>query len=264
MKLLTINTHSLLEAEFDKKADIFADAVAEELPDVIALQEVNQSAAADIRDCPFEICGYKTRVDNYAAVLLDKLGKRSVKYYGIWLPVKRGYERYDEGLAVFSRFPVLETSNILVSEHDDYSDWRTRRALGIRNEFGWFYSVHMGWWNDEKEPFESQWRRLEKPLTGKERVWLMGDFNNRADIENEGYTLVIKSGWHDAYRLAKNKDCGFTVDKKIDGWKETQKMRIDYIFSNFKAEIEKSQVIFNGENRDIVSDHYGVMIETKE
>ena len=37
-------------------------------------------------------------------------------------------------------------------------------------------------------------------------------------------------------------------------------MRIDYIFSNKELEVLESNVIFNGENRQIVSDHYGVEV----
>ncbi len=41
-------------------------------------------------------------------------------------------------------------------------------------------------------------------------------------------------------------------------------MRIDYIFSNFKADILQSKIIFNDINHAVISDHYGIIIETKE
>lgn len=264
MKLLTINTHSLIEEDSNKKAEILSNTIIEELPEVVALQEVNQSISANKIDCPFEFCKSTVRRDNYAVTVLNKLNNSGVKYHAAWLPVKIGYEKYDEGLAILSRLPILDTDNLLISSRDNYNNWKTRRVLGIRNSNGWFYSVHMGWWSDEEEPFESQWKRFAKSIATKEKIWIMGDFNSCADTVGEGYTLITQSGWYDSYCLAEVKDNGFTVDKKIDGWEDSKKMRIDYIFSNFKATVKKSQVIFNGINRDFISDHYGIIIETKE
>ena len=48
MKLLTLNTHSLIEPDYEAKRDAFVDFIAEEQPDVFALQEVNQTAAAPL------------------------------------------------------------------------------------------------------------------------------------------------------------------------------------------------------------------------
>ena len=46
MKLLTLNTHSLVEPDYEAKREIFVNFIAREQPDVFALQEVNQTAAA--------------------------------------------------------------------------------------------------------------------------------------------------------------------------------------------------------------------------
>ena len=42
----------------------------------------------------------------------------------------------------------------LTSKTDDYENWKTRRILGIQPEGSsdWFFTVHMGWWNDDEEP----------------------------------------------------------------------------------------------------------------
>ena len=47
MKLLTLNTHSLAEPDCEAKTKIFLQAVLEERPDVMALQEVNQTAGGE-------------------------------------------------------------------------------------------------------------------------------------------------------------------------------------------------------------------------
>ena len=52
MKLLTLNTHSLIEPDYEAKREIFVDFIAREQPDVFALQEVNQTASAPLLwDC---------------------------------------------------------------------------------------------------------------------------------------------------------------------------------------------------------------------
>ena len=38
----------------------------------------------------------------------------------------------------------------------------------------------------------------------------MGDFNNRSDIKDEGYNLILKDKWYDLYELAQIRDEGIT------------------------------------------------------
>ena len=47
MKILTLNTHSHLEPDYEKKLSEFVKAVCEIKPDIIALQEVNQSIESE-------------------------------------------------------------------------------------------------------------------------------------------------------------------------------------------------------------------------
>lgn len=61
------------------------------------------------------------------------------------LLMKCGYDKFDKGIAVMSRSPIIETQTVLVSGVDDYADWITRKLLGIRIEADpdeWFFSVH--------------------------------------------------------------------------------------------------------------------------
>ena len=73
-----------------------------------------------------------------------------------------------------------------------YKEYNVKK--GLRNEDGWFYSVHMGWWKDEEEPFSAQWKcvaerlaRKKNQLTERQGLWLMGDFNSPASVRGEGY-----------------------------------------------------------------------------
>ena len=89
-------------------------------------------------------------------------------------------------------------------------------------------------------------------------------------MKQEGYELICSSGWKDTYHLAGQKDSGITVEEEIDGWRAEdgrdaakESKRLDYIFCNKDKHIALSNVICNGTNYPVVSDHYGVMIEVR-
>lgn len=276
MKLLTLNTHSLVEENYDEKLKIFSEAIASEKPDIIALQEVNQSIShGEIHDeslFGFTPCGIiPVRGDNHACNAVKLLYEKGVRYYWTWLGMKESYGKYQEGISLLSLSPVTEVRTHTLSGIDNYSDWKTRKVIGIRTEKypdDWFYSVHFGWWNDSEEPFQPQWKKLCRYLPHSGRVWLMGDFNSPSEVRGEGYDMMKNDGWHDSFTLATEKDSGITVPKSIDGWHDrisgTQGMRIDHIWCSERAEITSSQVIFNGSNYPVVSDHYGIIIKTKD
>ena len=50
MKLLTLNTHSLDGCDWEQKLEWFVKGIFEEKPDIIALQEVNQTIAAQVAE----------------------------------------------------------------------------------------------------------------------------------------------------------------------------------------------------------------------
>lgn len=270
IRLLTLNTHSLVESDYENKLEYFADAIERIRPDIIALQEVNQSISADIIDKKQIVGGtfrgnIPLKADNHIFRTAEMLRERGIEYNWVWLGIKRGYDKYDEGIAMLSLEPIEMINAINLSETDNYENWKTRKSLGIKVNNEWFYSVHFNWWNDKDEPFLMQWAKMMKEVADKETVWLMGDFNNPSDKCNEGYDIIRNFGWYDTFLLAKKKDSGYTAESTIDGWKVTQKnnrmLRIDYIFCNKKRDIISSQTIFNGINEPVISDHYGIICE---
>ncbi len=284
MKIMTMNTHSLVEPDFGMKRERFADMILKEQPDLLAIQEVNQTAVAQALG-EEQLVGYVVcpgsevlvREDNYAAWLAGRLRRDGLFYHWTWLPAKLGYDRYDEGMAIFSRRPIAEAEQCFISRLQDYHNWKTRKLLGVQVDQSWYYTVHMGWWDDEEEPFASQWNRMEAFLYEKKKkeqpVWLLGDFNSSSAVRGQGYDLICQGGWRDTYEDAEQKDTGITVEEVIDGWRErvseltgagVMGMRLDYIFSSRRVPVMRSQVICNGKNYEKVSDHYGVMIEIKD
>ena len=235
------------------------DTVEGETPAAPLLAE----APAGYYPCPGNMVLLKA--DNHAAAVAKMLEARGVHYYWSWLPAKVGYDIYDEGAAVFSRAPITDAENLLLSQINDYNNWRTRRALGVCAGDVWYYTVHLGWWKDEVEPFAPQWEKLSKAAGAKQTAFLLGDFNSEADVRGEGYDLVRRSGWQDTYRLAQQRDAGYTVVEAIDGWRDAPdaaaKKRIDQIWCSKAVAVKSSRVVFGGLQEPQVSDHAGVMIE---
>lgn len=275
IKLLTLNTHSLVEENYDKKLLEFVEVIAKQVPDIIALQEVNQTCTKEPLNMKelsgFHICRESVSVkrDNHMYNVVRLLKERGITYEWTWLGMKKGYGKYDEGIGMLSRSRILETDTFCISTIDDYDNWKTRKIVGIRtaqNPDTWFYSMHMGWWEDAEESFEMQWERVRRHMKERGKVWLLGDFNNPAQVAGEGYQMIKDAGWKDTYLLADIRDEGITVGKVIDGWRETitdiTGMRIDQVWCNYSVKIQSSKVIFNGCNGPIVSDHYGVLVET--
>ena len=54
------------------------------------------------------------------------------------------------------------------------------------------------------------------------------------------------------------------MEGKIAGWDENkQDLRIDLILASCPFNVTSSNVVFNGNNREVVSDHYGVEVTLK-
>lgn len=277
MKLLTLNVHSHMEEQGQQKLMWVVSAILKERPDVIALQEVSQSVEAEIvsvklpgnyRSCNPDI---RVKCDNYVWNVVKSLALSGLSYEWTWLPVKLGYDKLEEGVALLSLFPITKTEEFYLSGSRNFKDWHTRKALGIsvsdRGLPRWFYSIHMGWWQEEGDSFPKQWERLKEGLVRHGDGWitLMGDFNNPAEIRGRGYDYMMADGWVDTYQLSGRQDQGITVSGCIDGWREQKNltdMRIDYILQNkcVNDTIASSCVVFNGINYQIVSDHYGVLV----
>lgn len=282
MKILTLNTHSLVEPDYESKLKLFVKMIIKERPDVVALQEVNQlMAAAEVNpgDEYVEVYRFKGKIreDNHAYRVSQMLKEAGLSYYWTWIGAKKGYDIYDEGMAIFSLTPILETRQFYISQSQCYSNWKTRKVLGIKTGETpeWYFSIHMGWWDDEEDPFAAQWDNFQEELKiqvlWNQKIWLLGDFNSPANNEDQGYGYVKQHGWLDTWELARSKDSGVTVEKEIDGWRDRKAsgspavigMRLDYIWCNYPAKVRSTEVVFNGKHYPVVSDHYGIMIEVE-
>lgn len=261
MKLLTLNTHSWREENAEEKLAYLAQVIVEKDYDVITLQEVNQ-----MTDMPL-IAESHLRKNNFMVVLLEEIEKRQgPHYYSYWESSKTLREYYEEGSCILSKTPILEERVFTVSEFAEHTSPKKRNIVAITTEFEGklidIYSCHLGWWHDEIEPFKYQWEMLHEHLRKDRLSLLLGDFNNNANIRGEGYDYLIEHGLWDAYTLAKDKDTGATVQGEIAGWQGNKlDLRIDLVLSTEEVEVKSCKVIFNGQNKEVVSDHYGVEVE---
>ncbi len=276
MKILTLNTRSLLDEDYQQKVSWFIEGVLREKPDIIALQEVNQSLTGEELDVSLLEGQYPEpgcmpiRQDNHAAQVARRLRQAGIECSWAWVPLKLGYGKFDEGVAILSLGRAIRSiDQFPVSKSSDYLNWRTRGVLGVQVEGleDWFYTVHMGWWDDERERFLDQWRKLNCLLASRRMcgiVWLIGDFNAPDSHRGESYDRVAASGWVDTYTVAQEKGSGITVPGIIDGWEEKKisKLRLDYVWCSREIPIRSSKTIFDGKNGPMVSDHYGVLVET--
>ena len=266
MKLMTMNVHSLSGVEDERKMRCLADFLLREHLDALALQEVSQSREAPILSEPPQ--GWilprreiPLRQDNFLLGLSERLKHQ---YVVSWLPVKLGYGTLDEGVAILSRIPLCEVEEILLTPNRPYEDWRRRSALSVRTVDGErLVSLHMSWW---EEGFLSEWEALSDRL-GSGAAWLMGDFNVSAErLCKEGDPL-LRAGFHDSYALAGEKDAEDTVLPHADGWwgrERTDGLRIDQIRCRPSRKILRYRRVLDGRSESMISDHFGVMIETGE
>lgn len=260
MKLLTLNCHSLQEKNQFAKIRYLARIIKEKLYDVIALQEVAQYI--DDRYV------YKNiKKSNFAFVLLQQLKKLGVNDYSfVWDLSHLSFGKCEEGLAILTKHPIVDDHSFFVSKGTDIHNWKSRKIVGAKinynNKLISFYSCHMGWWQDEEEPFKYQVDTLIQHVSKDELFFLLGDFNNSAFLKGEGYDYLLKHGLYDTYHLAPKKDEGITVKGKIDGWNNNNHdLRIDLILTNQPFQVEYSKVIFDNINKTVISDHFGVEIE---
>ena len=171
MKLLTLNTHSLIEKNYNKKLKILINAVEKHQPDIIALQEIMQpkdGKKAPKNENLLSLGKISVKEGNHALNILNDLQRKGLSYNCAWLGIKKSYDKFDEGLCIFSKQEIDEVKSILLSPFDVYENWKTRKALGIRIGDKWFYSIHLGWWDDSESPLKYEIETLESK-TSKEK-----------------------------------------------------------------------------------------------
>ncbi|OOF36930.1 endonuclease/exonuclease/phosphatase family protein [Rodentibacter heidelbergensis] len=259
MKLLTLNVHAWLETNQAEKITLLAQTIVEKGYDLIALQEVNQLMAAPS-------IAQSLKQDNYGVILLRQINRQVEQKYSLyWSNSHIGYDKYDEGIAFLTRLPVYEVDPFYCSQHQRLDSILSRKILGLtveyQNQLIDCYSCHINLPDSEEDQLDNIRNIINRSQSGNLKI-LMGDFNTDAISNPQAYQQIKSLGLIDSYELAKQKDSGITVEKAIDGWSSHREAkRLDYIFLNQAKNVLSSQVIFNGKNKPIISDHFGLEVD---
>lgn len=270
MKFLTLNTHSLMEENQETKLRQLAQFIHQQQVDLIALQEVNQSLLAPVVASPLHFINPGDEVikeDNFALQLVQYLAQEwKESFQWTWTKNHLGFDRFDEGVAILTKLPIQTAFRYPLSQATDPNDFHTRIAVGVQLKNHWTaLSLHASWWRSPQTKqlcfsYEAErLNQLKQHLT--DPLFLLGDFNNPSHITQEGYQLMIEN-WFDTYLMAQYQRGQYTMEGEIAGWRgNNQGQRIDFIFSNQLLPISSAQIVFDGREQPVISDHYGYLIQ---
>jgi maltose 6'-phosphate phosphatase len=255
LKVMILNLHCYQEDDQDYKFSQIAKAINELDVDIVCLQEV-----AELWND-----GHGDWNTNSARIINDRLDP-PYHLYTDWSHL--GFDKYREGVAILSRYPMLKRESKYVSNSHSAYSIHSRKVvmtqvhvpyMGLIN----FFSAHLSWWDDG---FSEQFKRLSRWAADNQTedvsgTMLCGDFNITAG--SEGYNLVVNAKEYDDQFLAVNAHGVFEKIFKVNDphWQHylADDYRIDYIFMNKASDLHviSGRVLFTEENYGRVSDHCG-------
>lgn len=262
LKVLTLNLHCYQESEQDDKFNEIVRAIREVDIDIICLQEVGEEWQDGRGNWP----------SNGAGIIQDRLHRhgRSYHLYTDWSHI--GFDRFREGSAILSRYPLVQRDAAYVSAETDIHSIHARKVVMARIDVPGVgpvhvFSVHLSWWQDG---FRPQFEKLRQWADGVESAGvaatlLCGDFNTRAG--SRGYMLIAGDKVYEDQFLQIASPAVFArvFRTTVPGREEwlAGDNRIDYIFAkkNSKLKPTSARVLFSGGDYRRVSDHPGYLVE---
>ena len=265
---LTINLHTYQEDDQSEKLNIVADAIGRMDIYFIAFQECAQHKNADIIDD-------NIRDDNMAWRIAEilKTNYNSTYHFG-WDWAHFGWNVWEEGIAVLSKHPLIETDDRYISSSNSQTNIESRKVVYGAFQLGdkriHLFSAHTHWRTSEtSEEQNNQMKNIQAMVAEKEVVnaysFVAGDFNgNPTDSYpwSEGYNTMVKDGVYiDTYFVANPDANNKPAQSKHHTILGDFPGRIDYIYmkENTAFEVQASQIIFKSDIIGKVSDHYGVL-----
>ena len=243
LSLITINLHCLEEENIKDKQEIIVNEIIKRDADVVFLQEVAQYANRDV------VFG-DIKESNYGYELHQLLNQKGYFYEYMFTPIKFSFNKYDEGLALLSKYPLMNVSFKYISKSKDYGNWRSRKYLKatIKPFEGYIdlFTTHLGW-DSRVESYMKQCKNMVKDISNPHTI-IGGDFN--VPVGSEYYDKTVDFGLIDLY--------GKNEERKFDPTFEDQRARIDYIFGTQNYSVLEQEIIFKN---PMVSDHYGIYMK---
>ena len=255
LKVMILNLHCYQEDDQDNKFSQIAKAINELDVDVVCFQEV-----AELWND-----GQGDWNSNSAKIINERLNQ-PYHLYTDWSHL--GFDKYREGVAILSRFPIVKQASTYVSNSHSAYSIHSRKVVMAQVEVPYmglinFFSAHLSWLEDG---FAEQFKKLSRWAADNKTdevsaTFLCGDFNVAAG--SEGYKLVVKANEYDDQFLAIKSHGLFEKIFKVNDpyWRNylADDYRIDYIFMNKASDLRivSGRVLFTDDDYGRVSDHCG-------
>ena len=265
---LTLNLHTYQEDNQNEKLNMIVDVIGGMDIDFIAFQECAQHKTAGIIDNNIREDNMTHRI---AEMLNEKFGS---KYSFSWDWAHYGWNVWEEGVSVLSKYPLIETDSRYVSASTTQSNIESRKVIYGAFQFDdkriHLFSAHTHWRTSEtSEEQNNQIKKIKSMVVEKEAEnafsFVAGDFNVNPTSDypwSEGYNIMVNGGeYTDTYLIVNTDANNKPAQSKYHTVLGDFLGRIDYVFmkNNTVFKVEASQIIFTSEAVGKVSDHYGVL-----
>lgn len=272
--ILTLNLHTYQESSQNEKFQLIADLIGKMDVDFVLFQECAQHKSSAIDHGII-------RIDNMAKVISDRIKQGyGIDYQYAWDWSHYGWEVWEEGLAVMTKYPILASDSRYISVSTSKNTITSRKAVYASCQLSDrqinLFSVHTHWrtsLTDEEQ--NQQIFKLKEMVAEKESTILNagsivgGDFNGNPTSEypwSEGYHSMMNGNEYtdallDAYPDANNippLSAYYTIGGDFPG-------RIDFVFAknSLNATVMDAQIIFTNDVVGRVSDHFGVLTKVR-
>jgi maltose 6'-phosphate phosphatase len=268
--VMTINLHTYQEDRQNEKLNMIADVIGKMNVDFACFQECAQYKYAPIAEGII-------RANNMALIISNSIQEKyQADYHFVWNWSHYGWTIWEEGVAVLSRYPIIESEDRYISANTSTGSITSRKVIyaacqapgGLFNIF----SAHTHWRTsatDEEQ--NNQVNNIKDMVTEKDSLatdavsFVCGDFNGNPTSDypwSEGYNTMMRKGDYtdsflEIYPDA-NQQPALNIYNTIGG---DLPGRIDYIFleKNTRFRVVDSQIIFTPDVVGLVSDHFGVL-----
>lgn len=284
IRVMTLNLHTYQEIDaakfhsledfFDKYMDIelkIAAAIKEKGLDIICFQE-----AAQHKDMPLVMKIGEVNIKKHNIILdIQRLLKEkyNLEYNFIWDWSHYGWDVWEEGVGILTRYSIKKWQSRYVSEITNVNNMYARKV--IRGELALpshsldVFSAHLNWWETGfKKEIDNIFNWMSEDSSSSNFI-IAGDLNNEAG--GTGYNYFMSKTLNNIklvdvyYETNKHDFYGATI--RGDAFNTPQ--RIDYILINSEGDMiaKKSELIFKDDYYDCsnaygrVSDHMGVIAE---
>jgi endonuclease/exonuclease/phosphatase family metal-dependent hydrolase len=275
LRVVTLNFWGT-QAPLERRLELAARQLAELAPDVVGMQEVR----------PLDGKSGRTTAD----VLAERLGMDRVYAVAVsWADdlLGPGIEAGEEGLAILSRFPILEQR---VTQLPQARPTEARILLSARigapTGAVWFHTTHLHYRLDDGVAREEQVVVIDHVVRalGREAADLpqivCGDFNAPPDADEIRFLRGLhtlagrRTHFQDAWLRVRPDDPGYTWSSENPQTRPLRSLdldrRIDYVFvttrrKDGRGSVREARLVLDQRDDDGVcaSDHYGVLAEVQ-